>query len=89
MKQVILGSSFRLAYKHRIVPNPHLVKGFHATLKRFSKDRLDPQLDDHALSGKMQHLRAFSLTGDLRIVYKETDQAIILIDIGRHNEVYY
>ncbi len=34
-------------------------------------------------------LRAFSVTGDIRIVYFEiNDESVLFLDIGTHNQVY-
>lgn len=48
----------------------------------------DYPLDDHALVGTMKGLRAFSIGGDLRVVYRETDTHYELLDVGSHNQVY-
>jgi len=59
-------------------------------LLRFSANRRDPALRDHALKGKLNGLRAFSAAFDLRVVYREEGGfiTIILIDVGTHNQVY-
>ena len=48
----------------------------------------DYPLDDHALVGTMKGLRAFSIGGDLRVVYQDTGKCYELLDIGSHNQVY-
>jgi len=46
-------------------------------------------LKDHPLTGKKQGLRAFSITGDVRIVYHfVSDDFVEFLDIGSHNQVY-
>jgi len=45
-------------------------------------------LNDHALIGAMKGLRAFSVAGDLRVVYHETDDYYEFLDIGSHNQIY-
>ncbi|PIQ78663.1 type II toxin-antitoxin system mRNA interferase toxin, RelE/StbE family [Candidatus Peregrinibacteria bacterium CG11_big_fil_rev_8_21_14_0_20_41_10] len=43
----------------------------------------------HPLKGNLAGLRAFSVTGDCRVVYKiQKPDTIILIDIGSHSQVY-
>ncbi len=57
----------------------------------FLRDRNDPLLADHPLTGRMQGLRSFSVTGDYRIVYRieENDEIVFLfLDIGTHAQVY-
>jgi addiction module RelE/StbE family toxin len=57
-------------------------------LNMFMEGRLGTPLNDHALTGDMQGRRAFSITGDIRVVYIELQDKIIFIDIGTHNQVY-
>jgi len=46
-------------------------------------------LQDHRLSGAKKDLRAFSITGDIHIVYLPiSDIEVIFMDIGSHNQVY-
>ena len=45
-------------------------------------------LNDHALSGNLQGKRAFSITGDIRVIYVELEDRLIFLDIGTHNQVY-
>jgi mRNA-degrading endonuclease YafQ of YafQ-DinJ toxin-antitoxin module len=33
----------------------------------------------------MKGKRAFSIAGDVRVVYEETDEAYIFLDVGSHN----
>lgn len=60
------------------------------TLEIFAKNPFTPSLKNHALSGKMQFKRAFSVARDIRIIYQEIDGHawVILLDIGTHNQVY-
>lgn len=59
-------------------------------VQRFSEDRMNPALHDHALKGKMKGLRAFSAGFDLRVIYREEGGfiTVILLDAGTHNQVY-
>ena len=43
---------------------------------------------DHALTDKLAGKRAFSITGEIRAIYVELDDCIVLLDIGTHNQVY-
>ena len=56
----------------------------------FESNRLDPNLRDHALKGKMKGLRAFSAGWDLRVIYREEGGfiTVILLDTGTHAQVY-
>jgi len=56
----------------------------------FESNRLDPNLRDHSLKGKMKGLRAFSAGWDLRVIYREEGGfiTVILLDTGTHAQVY-
>jgi addiction module RelE/StbE family toxin len=79
---------FEKNFKVRISPNPKLKKQFASRLELFKEGVRDYPLDDHALIGTMKGLRAFSVGGDLRVVYRETNEYYEFIDIGSHNQVY-
>lgn len=55
----------------------------------FAGDRRHPLLDDHALHEPYLGCRSFSVTGDIRIIYRLiSDTACLLVDIGTHHELY-
>ena len=86
---VKLHPQFVKSYDKRISKNSKLVKKVSERLIIFQKDPTNPLLKDHMLTGKKSHLRAFWITGDIRIVYlpRSTDE-VLLFDIGSHNQVY-
>lgn len=88
MKPIIRSRKFEKSFKSRISPNPKLKKQFMERLELFREGVRDYPLDDHALVGTMKGLRAFSVAGDLRVVYRETLEHYEFIDIGSHNQVY-
>lgn len=54
------------------------------------KNQRDSKLKIHPLKGNMVGYRAFSVTGDYRVIYKVmSTESIKLIDIGTHSQVYY
>ncbi len=59
-------------------------------IEHFVIDPFDPSLKNHALTGKMLGKRAFSVTGDYRVVFEEFDHytLVLLLDVGTHNQVY-
>ncbi|MEI6654376.1 MAG: type II toxin-antitoxin system YafQ family toxin [Verrucomicrobiota bacterium] len=61
-----------------------------AAIQQFQADRLDPNLRDHALKGKIKRLRTFSAGWDLRVIYREEGGfiTIILLDADTHTQVY-
>ena len=75
-------------YKKRIKPYPKLVTQFTKQLNKFIENPKEISLRDHKLIGKMKSFRAFSITGDIRVVYLIVNDEIWLYDIGSHNQVY-
>lgn len=75
-------------YRKKISPYPKLEKQFKEKLGRFVKDPKDPSLRDHKLIGKRKDFRAFSVAGDIRVVYTIISGSVWLYDIGTHNQIY-
>jgi addiction module RelE/StbE family toxin len=75
-------------YKKRIKPYPKLTALFTSQLNKFIINPKDTSLRDHKLIGKMKSFRAFSVSGDIRVVYLIVNDEIWLYDIGSHNQVY-
>jgi len=63
---------------------------FIETMTQLRADPFEPSLRLHPLSGKLQGMQAVSLTYSYRITLtlQITEQEILLIDIGSHDEVY-
>lgn len=59
-------------------------------IKHFVIDPFDYSLKNHALTGEMLGKRAFSVTGDYRVVFEEYNHyaLVLLLDVGTHNQVY-
>lgn len=79
---------FLKSYHRRIISQSAIDRKFEERLKLFLQDPKDPILKDHGLTGKKKTFRAFSITGDIRVVYKIEGNIIRLYDIGTHNQVY-
>ena len=75
-------------YKKRFSHKPNIQKKFEKRLRLFSVDPTQPILKDHVLGGKMKGSRAFSVTGDVRVVYYIYDNIAYFVDIGTHTQVY-
>lgn len=87
--QVHYHKNFWKSYRQRIVKNFKLEAKFKQRLKLFITDKSNPTLKDHPLVGSKTGYRAFSVTGDYRVIYEETDDGILLHNIGTHNQVYW
>lgn len=82
-------SKFLKNYKRRISKNKKLVNQVRDRINRFKDNPKDPILKTHNLTGAKKGLSAFSVTGDIRILYQEiAEEEVIFIDIGTHNQVY-
>ncbi len=60
-------------------------------IKIFIDNRKNPLLNDHNLVGSMKGKRAFSVTGDYRIIYEEHvngNVVFLFLDVGKHTQVY-
>ena len=59
-------------------------------LRDLEQDPYPPHLRLHPLKGKLKGIQAISLTHSYRItlIIMVTEQEIILLDIGSHDEVY-
>ncbi len=75
-------------YRKRISSNPKLVSKFQKQLDIFLINPQNPILRNHKLIGKLSSYNSFSLTGDIRVIYQIEEDAILLFDIGTHNQVY-
>jgi addiction module RelE/StbE family toxin len=89
MMRVNLDPRFKKSYKNRIVNNKNLVQQTKERINLFKVDYKNPILKDHKLTGAKKELRAFSVTGDTRILYiPVSEKEVIFIDIGSHKQVY-
>lgn len=86
-KKVQFSRRFQGSYKARIFKDEQLTKHFWECVEAFLTDRTS--VDDHQLEGKMGKFRAFSITDDIRVVYLETADYFLFINVGTHEEVYY
>lgn len=87
--KIRLYRGFKKVYKLRIAFDKKLIAQTGKRIALFKTDSDNPILKDHGLVGAKKGLRAFSITGDIRLVYLPVSkEEVILIDIGSHNQVY-
>jgi len=87
-KPVRFHKQFEKHYAKRILPNIKLSRQYDERYTQFVTGKRDYPLDDHQLTGKLVGKRAFSIATDIRVVYEETEDAILFLDVGTHNQVY-
>lgn len=82
-------SVFLKHYKKRIATKLSLKKRFAERLKLFTENKNNPALRNHALIGDLKSYHSFSISGDIRVIYKSESKEIVwFYDIGTHNQVY-
>jgi len=70
--------------------HPDLRQALRDTLQDLSRDPFQPRLELHSLSGNLASVQAVRLTYSYRLTLKvqPTEQEVVLLDIGTHDEVY-
>ena len=86
--QINYTQNFLKNYKKRIVNNKNLDKKFQERLQLFLVNQKSSLLKIHKLVGAKKNLYAFSVTGDIRVIYYQEGRTLFLVDIGSHNQVY-
>lgn len=75
-------------YKKRFYSKLNIQKRFDERTRNFADNPADPILFDHPLAGNLQGYRAFSITGDIRVIYYIFEDIAYFVDIGTHKQVY-
>lgn len=84
--QIVLSVRFRKRFAK--LP-PKVRRQFERRLALFMQEPFNPLLRNHPLTGNLVGYRAFSVTGDYRVIFRLLDvETVKLIDIGRHQHVY-
>lgn len=72
-----------------LVESSDLEKEIEKNISRFKNNPNDTRLDNHPLKKSMEGKWAFSITDDIRIVYKWTNKTTArFLAIGPHSQVY-
>ncbi|MHC5773773.1 type II toxin-antitoxin system RelE/ParE family toxin [Nostoc sp.] len=94
MRLLVLTPKFKRAFRKFVKRNAELQQRIEDTLLEMEADVFAPALGTHKLSGKLDGLQSCSCGYDCRVVFSieldaETNsEAIVLLDIGTHDEVY-
>lgn len=86
--QIAYHKNFIKNFKKRFGNNQKFKAKYQDRLQLFADDPTSFVLRDHSLQGEKVSLRAFSITGDIRVVYQQVGKQAIFLDIGTHNQVY-
>jgi mRNA-degrading endonuclease YafQ of YafQ-DinJ toxin-antitoxin module len=70
--------------------HPDLRKALRDTLDDLARDPFQPKLKLHFLAGSLAGVQAVSLTYShrLTVLVRLTEQEVVLLDLGTHDEVY-
>ncbi len=88
MKTIDLHRKFEKNFARRILHDRKLLKAYDERFLLFARGHRGTPLNDHALTGTLVGKRSFSITGDIRVIYEETDDTITFLDIGTHSQLY-
>jgi addiction module RelE/StbE family toxin len=88
MYRIELHPHFKRAYRKRVLPHEKLRKQVETRISLFKQNPSYPTLRDHALKGDKEGVRSFSVSGDMRILYKRDTNTAYFLDIGTHSQVY-
>ncbi|MBW4516354.1 MAG: type II toxin-antitoxin system mRNA interferase toxin, RelE/StbE family [Timaviella obliquedivisa GSE-PSE-MK23-08B] len=94
MRTVIWEEGFRRAFKRLIKKQPSIQVKVITVLECLADNPFDPSLRTHKLKGELKDLWACTVEYDCRIIFSfqeivgETESALMMIDIGRHDDVY-
>ena len=90
--KLLWSSNFKRSLKKITLKNPALKKKLHSTIILLQQNPFEPKLHTHKLKGELKDCWACYVEYDIRIVFTfvigPSDQEILLLDIGSHDEVY-
>jgi addiction module RelE/StbE family toxin len=91
-RDLIRTTAFVRAVKRYIKKHPTAQAALEQALYLLSEDAFNPQLKTHKLSGELNGVWACSAGYDLRILFEFVDaegkEAILLLTVGSHDDVY-
>ena len=93
MTRVLIPTTrFERSLKRVLKRQPQAEGAIDQTLARLAEDAFDPRLKTHKLQGHLANFWSCTVAYDLRILLEFTThgdaEAVGLIDIGTHDEVY-
>lgn len=86
--KIFINSYARRKYKKYRKIDSQLSQKIDKALANLQSDPQHPSLRLHKLSGKQSAAWSVSVTDDLRILFTYIEEGILIIDIGKHEEVY-
>jgi mRNA-degrading endonuclease YafQ of YafQ-DinJ toxin-antitoxin module len=91
-RRLLRSSSFVSAIQRLLRKHPIAAEALQQALAMLAEDAFHPKLRTHKLKGRLQGSWAASAGYDLRIIFdyvqKEGAEAVLLLTVGTHEEVY-
>ena len=91
-RELIRTTAFVRALRRFLKRYRHSSAEIQATLELLADDAFDPRLKTHKLTGDLHNVWACSAAYDLRILFEfvqyQGAEAILLLTMGTHDEVY-
>ncbi len=94
MRKLVWDASFKRAFRRQARQDPVLQERILEVLTALAANPFEPTLKTHKLRGQLAGLWACWVEYDCRVVFTfeadpaDGEDAIVLIDIGSHDEVY-
>jgi addiction module RelE/StbE family toxin len=86
MIQIIYHRNFKKSFRKLKKTDQEAVK---ERLKIFILDQNHSLLNNHALHGKFYGCRSINVTGDLRLIYEEVNNGLVLLhEVDNHSNLY-
>ena len=81
-------SQFKRDYKKALRQNHDTFELTKVLIKLSRRDKLDLKYQDHPLTGEYKSYRDCHIEPDWVLIYKQTDEELILARIGSHAELF-
>ncbi|MFP5040171.1 type II toxin-antitoxin system YafQ family toxin [Parasediminibacterium sp. JCM 36343] len=86
--KIEFSSPYRKSFKKLISKNPDIVFEVFNKLLVLNTDINHPSLKLHKLKSELRSYHAISIEYDLRIIMEIKTDSVVLINIGKHDDVY-
>jgi mRNA-degrading endonuclease YafQ of YafQ-DinJ toxin-antitoxin module len=83
--KLLFHPSFKKSFRKRSLK---IQEAFRLRLELFMQTPHHPLLNNHSVDRAYQRHRSINITGDLRALYTESDDAVTFTMIGTHSELY-
>lgn len=86
--KIFYHQTFLKHFRKRIVIHKNLEEKFYERFNLLIKNPYHPLLRRHQLKGEKRSFWSFSVSSDIRVIYRIEGDKLYLYDIGTHAQVY-